>query len=244
MKKLLFCFLVYSTCCFSSEEIPAFYPSEVSHSVPTAETTQIDLKQVFSNAPTIYSLLLFLSASSVMLCLYMLLTSRRSELMPKRELEAIHHALENNNFELARELCVKKPSVFSKMIIGGLQSRSMGRQVTIDAMKATGKRHTISFWQKIALLNDIAIIAPMLGLLGTVTGMFYAFYDLNRSMESISSLFDGLGISVGTTVAGLIVAILAMIFYTFLKYRLIRLMTSLEHEIVDCAHRLCDGSNT
>ena len=57
----------------------------------------------------------------------------------------------------------------------------------------------------------------MIGLLGTVLGMFYAFYDLNRSMESISALFDGLGVSVGTTVGGLIVAILALMYSTRLQ---------------------------
>ncbi len=70
----------------------------------------------------------------------------------------------------------------------------------------------------------------MLGLLGTVLGMFYAFYDLNRSMESVSLLFDGLGISVGTTVAGLIVAIVAMVLYAISKYRLVRILASVETE--------------
>ena len=77
----------------------------------------------------------------------------------------------------------------------------------IESMKGAGKRQTSFLWQKVSLLNDIAIVAPMLGLLGTVSGMFFAFYDLNRSLESISALFDGLGISVGTTLAGLVVAI-------------------------------------
>ena len=70
----------------------------------------------------------------------------------------------------------------------------------------------------------------MLGLLGTVLGLFYAFYDLNRSMESISALFDGLGISVGTTVAGLLVAIAAMMFHSMTKYRLIRQLNQVENE--------------
>ena len=70
----------------------------------------------------------------------------------------------------------------------------------------------------------------MLGLLGTVLGMFYAFYDLNRSMESVSLLFDGLGISVGTTVGGLVVAILAMILYSISKYRLVKILANVENE--------------
>jgi biopolymer transport protein ExbB len=100
----------------------------------------------------------------------------------------------------------------------------------IDAMKSEGKRTSASLWQRLSLLNDVVLIAPMLGLLGTVIGMFYAFYDVNRSIESINALFDGLGIAVGTTVVGLIVAILAMVFYTTLKYQLVRTISRVENE--------------
>jgi len=132
-----------------------------------------------------------------------------------------------------------KPSLSPiKAAILPLMKNKPENQGILDAMKAAGKRGSAPFWQKIALLNDIAVLAPMLGLLGTVTGMFYAFYDLNRSMESLSTLFDGLGISVGSTVAGLIVAILAMLFYTFLKFRLIRSMTSVENEAMQLAGTL------
>jgi biopolymer transport protein ExbB len=88
-------------------------------------------------------------------------------------------------------------------------------------MKNAGKRYMLGSWQKISLLSDIALLAPMIGLLGTVLGMFYAFYDVNRSIESLASLFDGLGVSVGTTVAGLLVALSSMALQTVLKHKLI-----------------------
>jgi biopolymer transport protein ExbB len=100
-----------------------------------------------------------------------------------------------------------------------------------ETMRAEGKRSTVKFWQKLALLNDIAIIAPMLGLLGTVLGMFYAFYDVNRSLTSISALFDGLGISVGTTLAGLMVALLALMLHSFARYRLVKRLATIENEV-------------
>ena len=76
----------------------------------------------------------------------------------------------------------------------------------------------------------MVVVAPMFGLLGTVLGMFFAFYDANRTMESLTQIFDGLGIAIGTTVAGLIVAILAMLFHTTLKYHITQLMNSVENE--------------
>lgn len=126
-------------------------------------------------------------------------------------------------------MCETKTFLLQNACLGNL-ARRHGLNVMIDTMKSEGKRSTVTFWQRINILNEIAIIAPMLGLLGTVLGMFYAFYDLNRSVESVSLLFDGLGISVGTTVAGLVVAILAMILYSIAKYRLVRILANVENE--------------
>jgi biopolymer transport protein ExbB len=120
--------------------------------------------------------------------------------------------------------------MFGAIISAGLRARGSGTQIMIDAMKSEGKRTSAGLWQRLSLLNDVVLIAPMLGLLGTVIGMFYAFYDVNRSIESINALFDGLGIAVGTTVVGLIVAILAMVFYTTLKYQLVRTISRVENE--------------
>ena len=202
------------------------------------ESINIDLTQVFSAAPWIYTLLALLSMCAVMIALYTLLTARSSKILPKTSQGAIERMPQSQDYEKVLILCNENPSLFSKMIAAGITSRPLGNQAILDAIKAAGKRGSAPFWQKIALLNDIAVLAPMLGLLGTVTGMFYAFYDLNRSMESLSTLFDGLGISVGTTVAGLIVAILAMLFYTFLKFRLIRSITAVENEAMQLAGTL------
>jgi biopolymer transport protein ExbB/TolQ len=70
--------------------------------------------------------------------------------------------------------------------------------------------------------------------------MFYAFYDINRSIESISTLFDGLGVSVGTTVAGLIVAILALMLHSFAKYRLVKVLATVENEAQSLATLIDD----
>jgi len=93
------------------------------------------------------------------------------------------------------------------------------------------------------MLNDIAIIAPMIGLLGTVLGMFYAFYDVNRSIESISTLFDGLGVSVGTTVAGLLVAIVALILHSTAKYRLVQALAQVENNAQKVATLIDDRTS-
>jgi biopolymer transport protein ExbB len=194
------------------------------------DAIEINLRQVFSGSPVIYSILFLLSTVSICVWLYSMLTIRSVEFLPPTLVKDLRTKLVSNQYDEALDICVKQKHFFCKMLASGILARRHGLNVMIDTMKSEGKRSTVAFWQRINILNEIAVIAPMLGLLGTVLGMFYAFYDLNRSVESVSLLFDGLGISVGTTVAGLIVAILAMILYSIAKYRLVRILANVENE--------------
>ncbi len=207
-------------------------PIEVAkeETAKSIQTIEINLREVFAGAPIIYTILFLLSSVSLCVWLYSMLTIRPVEFLPPKLVKDIRTKLISNQFDEALDLCVKQKHFFCKMLASGILARKHGLNVMIDTMKAEGKRSTVTFWQRIGILNEIAIIAPMLGLLGTVLGMFYAFYDLNRSMESVSLLFDGLGVSVGTTVAGLVVAILAMVLYAIAKYRLVRILASVETE--------------
>ena len=190
----------------------------------------IDLKKVFESAPTIYSILLLMSVGSMAIWLYTLTTFRDKDIMPKQFKDELRLLLETAQYDRAKDLCASKKNLLASLVRVGLSSRNHGPQTMIDAMKSEGKRASTALWQRLSLLNDIFIVAPMLGLLGTVIGMFYAFYDINRSIESINAFFDGLGIAVGTTVVGLIVAILSIFFYTTLKYRLVRTLSRVENE--------------
>ncbi len=195
-----------------------------------SSTSLLDIKSVFNSAPVIYTLLSMMSVASMGIWLYSLITFRAKDIMPEPFRKELKELLQNEQFDQAQKLCSSKANLLSILMKTGLTTRNLGHQIMLDAMKSEGKRASTAFWQRLSLLNDIVIIAPMLGLLGTVMGMFYAFYDLNRSIESINALFDGLGIAVGTTVAGLIVAILSMIFHATLKYRVVRTLSLVENE--------------
>ncbi len=198
---------------------------------PVQETlSELDLQQVFSSSPFIYSLLIGMSTTALCLWIYSLATLRAKEVMPSHFADRLRPQLEARTYDEALRFCRQEPHLLSSLLQAGLTTRGMGGQIMIDAMKSEGKRLSTPFWQRLSLLNDIAIAAPMFGLLGTVLGMFYAFYDMNRSLERINILFDGLGIAVGTTVAGLVVSIFAMILHTTLKYRLVRMLSHVEGE--------------
>ncbi|MDE3055080.1 MAG: MotA/TolQ/ExbB proton channel family protein [Verrucomicrobiota bacterium] len=194
--------------------------------------TTLDLKKVFAASPLIYSALLLMSVVAMTLWLYSLFTFRYKRIVHAPLVSALKASLQKKEWENALSLCETHPGPLTAIICVGLKTRALGTGVMLDAMKTEAKRVSTPLWQRLSLLNDIAIVSPMLGLLGTVIGMFYAFYDVNRSIESIHALFDGLGIAVGTTVLGLIVAILCMLFSTTLKYRFLKTLSHAEAEAV------------
>jgi biopolymer transport protein ExbB len=158
--------------------------------------------------------------------------------MPATFLKDLRDLIETKQWDSAKSLCQTKPNLLSSIVHAGLITRKLGAQIMMESMKTEAKRASTPLWQRLSLLNDIALVSPMLGLLGTVIGMFYAFYDVNRSVESINALFDGLGIAVGTTVMGLIVAIVSMVFAATLKYRLIKTLSEVENEAVILSARI------
>lgn len=193
------------------------------------EKAHLDLVEIYLASPIIYLLLIALSLFSFMIWCYSLLTLKTSNLMPPDFLREARLALLEKKYDQVEKSCKKANHPFGAILGSGLSCRKHGHHIIVETMQSEGKRWGIDLWQRLSLLNDVAIISPMLGLLGTVLGLFYAFYDMNRS-DALASLFDGLGIAVGTTVAGLIVALFSMIFYTSLKFRIVRILNQLENE--------------
>ncbi len=194
------------------------------------EGAVLDLVKVFQGSPVIYSTLLLMSIFAFVLWLYSLLTLRLADMMPHGFITQLRELIAEKKYNEALEACKQDRNFSASILASGIAARKHGSQVLIEAMQSEGRRRGMALWQRISLLNDIAMISPMFGLLGTVLGMFYAFYDSNQSPESIASIFDGLGIAIGTTVAGLIVAILATIFHTTLKFRVVKLLNIIEDE--------------
>ena len=192
----------------------------------------LDLHRVFGASPIIYSLLLAMSIASLSIWLYSLLTLRERDMMPQEFTLQIRELLSEKRFDTALAACHENRNLCSSVLASGIAARRHGPQVMMDVVEAEGRRQGQTLWQRISLLNEIAVIAPMLGLLGTVMGIFIGFYDSEHSPDSLASIFDGFGIAVGTTVAGLVVAIMAMIFYATLRFRGLTLLNNVENEAV------------
>lgn len=130
----------------------------------------------------------------------------------------------------ALELCEQNGSPVAQVFAGAV--RKWGRpaveveQGIIDA----GERVTTGLRRHLRVLHGISTVAPLLGLLGTVTGIIHSFNDIatRSAMGRPELLASGLSEALLTTAAGLVVAIPSMIFYMYFIGRVDRLIIDID----------------
>jgi biopolymer transport protein ExbB len=99
-----------------------------------------------------------------------------------------------------------------------------------DVVESEGSRQAETLEGQPQFLMDIAVVAPMIGLLGTVLGMLIAFNAVSDQVAIVrpTALVAGVNSAMLTTAFGLMVGIPAMMFYAYFRRRAARLVSMLE----------------
>ncbi len=152
--------------------------------------------------------------------------SREDSTFMKRIKDYIHES----EIESALNLCKKNGSPYARLISKGISRIGRPMNDVLVAIENTGNLEIANLGKGLTWLATTAAGAPMLGFLGTVTGMVEAFYNLASagSSANIDVLAGGIYEALVTTVAGLIVGIIALFAYNFLVARINRVMNMLE----------------
>jgi biopolymer transport protein ExbB len=133
-------------------------------------------------------------------------------------LEKVKMYISSGKIEAATALCKSSDSPASRMLEKGISR--IGRPLTDvnAAIEVVGNLEIAKLEKSLPVLASVAGGAPMLGFLGTVTGMVQAFYDMSNAGNNIDITLLSAGIyqAMVTTVAGLIVGIIAYFAYNIL----------------------------
>ncbi len=142
----------------------------------------------------------------------------------------IRDYIHDGKLESARALCVSNNSPVGRMIDKGISRIGRPLNDINAAIENAGKLEVSKLEKNVAGLATIAGAAPMLGFLGTVIGMIRAFYDMSMAGNNINidMLSKGIYQAMITTVGGLIVGIIAYIFYNILVARIQKVVYNLE----------------
>ena len=135
----------------------------------------------------------------------------------------------------AKTLCAKYDSPIARMVEKGIDHRKKSLQEVQTAMENVGNVEVARLEKGLSGLASIAGGAPMLGFLGTVTGMIRAFFNMANSGNNvdITLLSGGIYEAMITTVGGLIVGIVAYFAYNFLVGRVSALTAGMDTATMD-----------
>jgi biopolymer transport protein ExbB len=189
------------------------------------KTTDVtSLKDVLEGSGIVGLVIILLSVVALAMVIENIISIKREKLAPPELIDEIQALFDEEQFQEAMELCENEKTYFTKVVGAGIAKIGHPFEVIEQSLVEMGDQEAIKLHQKIGWLPVIASSAPMLGLLGTVTGMVASFNVIaaSQGQASPADLASGISQALLTTMEGLIVAIPVTAVFAFLRNRLIR----------------------
>lgn len=179
--------------------------------------------------------ILILSLISIFVFVERFLVIRSAAKEDDSFMKRIKDYIYEGEIESAMNLCKKTDTPYSRLIMKGISRIGRPMNDVLVAIENVGNLEVAKLEKGFPWLATTAAGAPMLGFLGTVTGMVQAFFALASAGASanVSILANGIYEALVTTVAGLIVGIIALFAYNYLNARVNNVMNMLEAKTME-----------
>lgn len=173
--------------------------------------------------------LTFLGISFTLVALFVmnLLTARRENVVPSELIDSFEENLNNKQYQDAYDLAKADDSFLGHVLSAGLAKVSTGYNESLEAMQEVGEEENMRLEHRLSYLALIGTLSPMIGLLGTVSGMIDAFKliaNTSTGAPDPQELARGISTALFTTFIGLAIAIPALAAYNILRNRVARLV--------------------
>ncbi len=172
-------------------------------------------------------------------------TLQESRIIPRGLLDHVIKLLSEGDKKKAREECLKSNTPLGRLLLAGIDSGQRKREETRGILEEVGRHEVSRTGRYIEAMGTIASVEPLMGLLGTVTGMIKVFQKVTEMAHSINPkvLASGIWQALITTAAGLSVAIIAFVGYRYLLSRMDRWAVELENGAVRLMDQLYPVKN-
>ncbi|MCE9615199.1 MAG: MotA/TolQ/ExbB proton channel family protein [Lentisphaerae bacterium] len=183
--------------------------------------------------PLMY-VLAFLSVLAVAFITYFFIVLRKDQIAPDPQRRALIDTLRRGARDDARRVCEARPCPLSAICLVALDYLRDAPQADSallkDIMEGEGARQADNIQGQTQYLLDVAVVAPMVGLLGTVFGMIQAFSVIALDIARAKPILLAAGVSQAliTTAFGLIIGIPAMAFFAYFRRQSSKLVSHLE----------------
>jgi len=184
---------------------------------------------IFSGGLTgllIVLVLLVLSMIAATLIFEHVMTLRAKVVIPPDFAPAVRELLVRGNVAAADQMCHAQPSFLAYVVQAGVSEIDGGWSAVEKAMEDAVGEQSARMFRKVEYLSVIGNIAPMVGLLGTVTGMIFAFQQVadTQGAARAADLAEGIYQALVTTVGGLLVAIPCLAAFAIFRNRVDQLV--------------------
>jgi len=162
-----------------------------------------------------------------------LLYYRRVRLDEGKLFSRVKSSLEKGYFDEALSICDSNMSPLGALLRVGIEHREESDEGLRQIMKDASNQEIPRLEKYVSVLDTIAHIGPLCGLLGTVTGTMKAFGVLGTfgAVSDPTLLAKGISEALVTTVAGIVAAVPAVIFYNYFVVKVNRTLITLEYQV-------------
>jgi biopolymer transport protein ExbB len=140
-------------------------------------------------------------------------------------------------------ICRRVDTPFARVISAGLANRSLPRAENVEMIQAAARHEVGSLERGLLMLEIITGISPLLGLLGTVLGIFHVFNVIvERGVGEASILSGGISEALVTTIVGLFIAIPSLVAHSYYSKRVDELVLEIERHANVLIHKLYNSA--
>ena len=179
--------------------------------------------------------ILVLFVITIYILIEKILIINRESKSPKGFTDEIISRVKNDDINGAILVCNDTNNPVSRMILKGLNKFNTSLKNIESSIENVGKIEIYNLEKNLSLLATISGAAPMIGFLGTVTGMIQAFISIAEEEGAVSPklLSSGIYEAMLTTAAGLFVGIVAYLSYNYLVSRVEKLIHKMEYTTIE-----------
>jgi biopolymer transport protein ExbB len=199
-----------------------------------AESHKKSVLELFQSTGLVGWLMVVVSIAGTALTIEHFINIKREKIAPPEVSEELSALLEEGNFDEAQEVADNSGGYVGNLVGAALRSRAAGYEEMIGSLEMAAAEETFKLQSKISYLSLLGNIAPLLGLLGTVTGMISSFQTIETlKAPTPKDLASGVYESLVNTTMGLFIAICFLVLYFVFKNKVTKMCLSMNVEAVD-----------
>lgn len=179
-----------------------------------------ELLKIFISGGYVMFPLLLCSLISMTIIIERLISLREKKIIKQQELTTLNALLENEFYDKALEQCIANPNPLTHIIRVIIENKDLPPENLRQIISDSAKLELPNIERFLTALSTVASVSPLLGLLGTVTGMMKVFRVITTiGLGEPAALSGGIAEALITTVFGLAIAIPSLVMHNYFQHK-------------------------